>query len=193
MIKSATFLAYVPGQRLAPALALDLVKVNRKGEVQHLHLPPAPYEAPRVSPNGRQVAMSTDDGTEAAIWIHDLSQPFSARKLTVVGRNRFPVWSPDGRRIAFQSNRERDVAIFSQAADGSNAPVRLTSAEAGTTHTPESWSPSGNELLFVITKGRTNRLWRVSSSHQARPALRQRRIGDADVRDVFAKREVGRL
>ncbi|MGH9384447.1 MAG: protein kinase domain-containing protein, partial [Vicinamibacterales bacterium] len=155
-------LAYVPGQVLSPAVALDLVIVQRSGEVRHLHLAPAPYETPRVSPDGQQVAVSTDDGTEAGVWIHDLSKPSSLRKLTVAGRNRFPVWSPDGKRIAFQSNRDGDVAIFSQAADGSDAAVRLTTAEAGTTHTPESWSPSGNDLLFSIAKGATNTLWRLS-------------------------------
>ena len=161
-VSSSGTLAYVPGQPLPPALALDLVIVQRSGEARQLHLPPAPYESPRVSPDGRQVAVSTDDGPESSVWVHDLSQPSSLRKLTVGGRSRFPVWSPDGKRIAFQSNREGDVAIFAQAADGSDAPVRLTTAEAGTTHTPETWSPSGNDLLFTIAKSGTNTLWRLS-------------------------------
>jgi serine/threonine-protein kinase len=162
-------LVYVPGQRLPPALALDLVRVDRNGDVTHLHLPPAPYEAPRVSPDGRQVAISADDGTEANVWIHDLSSS-GVRKLTVTGRNRFPVWSPDGRRLAYQSDREGDLAIFAQAADGSSPPSRLTTAEAGTIHTPESWSPNGSDLLFAVTKGGTNTLWRVSlASRHAEP------------------------
>jgi serine/threonine-protein kinase len=155
-------LAYVPGQPVPPALALDLVQTDRKGGVRHLHLPAAPYEWPRVSPDGRQVATSTDDGNEASIWIHDLAQPSSLRKLTVMGRNRFPVWSPDGRRIAFQSTREGDIAIFAQAADGSDVPVRLTTAEKDVTHTPESWSPNGDDLLFAVAKEGTTSLWRLS-------------------------------
>ena len=156
-------LVYVPGQPVSPALALDLVQNDRKGGLRFLHLPAAPYEAPRVSPDGRLVAVSTDDGKEGNIWIHDLSRPSSARKLTVgAGRHRFPVWSPDGRRIVFQSNRGGDAALFSQAADGSDAPLRLTKAEAGAVHTPESWSPSGSDLLFTIAKDGTNRLMRLS-------------------------------
>jgi serine/threonine-protein kinase len=156
-------LVYVPGQPMSPALALDLVQSDRKGGVRFLHLPAAPYETPRVSPDGRLVAVGTDDGKEGNIWIHDLSRPSSARKLTVgMGRHRFPVWSPDGRRIVFQSNREGDTALFSQAADGSDAPLRMTKAEAGAVHTPESWSPSGTDLLFAISKDGTNRLMRLS-------------------------------
>jgi len=154
-------LAYVPGQPTAAPFALDLIDVDRGGTVRHLHLVSAPYEAPRVSPDGRQVAVSTDDGTDASVWIHDLSPPGSLRKLTVTGRNRFPVWSPDGKRIAFQSNREGDVAIFAQAADGSDVPVRLTTAPAGATHTPESWSSTGHDLLFTESKGGTNALWHL--------------------------------
>ena len=161
-VSDAGTLAYVPGQPAPAALALDLISVDRRGDVRHLHLLAAPYEAPRVSPDGRQVAMSTDDGTDASVWIHDLAQPRSLRKLTVAGRNRFPLWSPDSKRIAFQSNRGGDVAIFSQAADGSDAPARLTTAAAGAIHTPESWSPSGTDLLFDETKEGTNTLWRLS-------------------------------
>jgi len=156
-------LVYVPGQPVPPALALDLVHNDRKGGVRFLHLPAAPYETPRVSPDGRLVAVGTDDGKEGNIWIHDLSQRSSARKLTVgAGRHRFPLWSPDGRRIAFQSTRDGDAALFLQAADGSDAPLRLTTAEAGAVHTPESWSPSGSDLLFTIAKDGTNRLMRLS-------------------------------
>jgi serine/threonine-protein kinase len=158
-------LVYVPGQAVSPALALDLVRTDRKGGVRFLHLPIAPYETPRVSPDGGSIAVGADDGKEGNIWIHDLAVPSSARKLTVgPGRHRFPVWSPDGRRIAFQSNRDGDIAVFAQAANGSDAPVRLTTAEAGAVHTPESWSPDGGTLLFTIAKDGTYRLWRLSVS-----------------------------
>lgn len=58
--------------------------------------------------------------------------------------------------MAFQSDREGDLGIFRQRADGTaGSPERMTRAESGTSHVPESWSPSGDTLLFNITKGST--------------------------------------
>jgi Tol biopolymer transport system component len=74
------------------------------------------------------------------------------RRLTYGGINRFPVWSGDGRRIAFQTAREGDRAIFSQSADGAGGVERLTKAAPGEEHRPESWSRDGAHLLFSILK-----------------------------------------
>jgi Tol biopolymer transport system component len=81
------------------------------------------------------------------------------RRLTYEGRNQSPVWSPDGKRLAFQSDREGDPALFVQNADGTGAAVRLTRPEKGAAHIPESWSRDGRYLSFSITKGATSSLW----------------------------------
>jgi len=153
-------LAYLPGQPMPAALAMDLVISDRTGQLEHLHLPPAPYETPRVSPDGRTIAVSTDDGTEASVWVRDLSGSSSIRRLTLDGRNRFPVWSAAGKRIAFQSDRDKDLAIFSQAADGGDAATRLTTPEAGTAHLPEFWSAT--HLFFSVVRGPSVSLWALS-------------------------------
>jgi Tol biopolymer transport system component len=87
------------------------------------------------------------------IGIYDLSGTMAMRRLTVSGSNRFPIWSPDGRRVAFQSDREGDPGLFWQRADGSGAPERLTKPEPGTSHEPDAWSPDGQTLLFEVVKG----------------------------------------
>lgn len=140
-------LVYVPGQPLPARMALDLVITDRAGGLEHLYLPPAAYETPRVSPDKRHVAVSTDDGREATVWVKELSGTSVMRRLTIGGRSRLPVWSPDSRRIAFQSDRGGDLGIYVQAADGSDTPQRLTAAAAGAAHIPESWS--AGHLLFT--------------------------------------------
>jgi Tol biopolymer transport system component len=142
------------------ALAMDLVITDRQGHIEHLHLPPAPYETPRISPDGGMLAVGTDDGNDASVWVRDVAGASSIHRLATGGRNRFPVWSADGKRIAFQSNREKDLAIFSQAANGSDAPARLTTPEAGTGHVPESWSSS--HLLYSVVRGESTSLWALS-------------------------------
>src|SRR4029453_959086 len=75
------------------------------------------------------------------------------RRLTLEGHNGFPVWSPDGQRVAFQSDRGGDLSIFAQRADGTGSVERLTTAEKDVAHVPESWSPDGRHLVFSVVKG----------------------------------------
>jgi serine/threonine protein kinase/Tol biopolymer transport system component len=155
-------LVYIPGPTAPSQEQRELVVMDRTARIESLKLPARPYESPRVSPDGKRLAVHTDDGKEAIVWTYDLSGATSMRRLTLEGKNRFPIWSPDGQRVAFQSDRERDAAIFAQRADGSAPAERLTKADEGTAHLPESWSPDGKTLLFTQTRGSTSTLWAFS-------------------------------
>jgi len=141
-------LLYVPGPSVVASSQRDLALLDLKGGASPLKLRPAPYEHPRLSPDGTRVAFNSDTGMETIVWIYDLSGTTAMRRLTLVGRNRFPVWSPDGQHVAFQSDREGDVGIFRQRADGAGTAERLTKADPGTSHVPQSWSPDGRYLLY---------------------------------------------
>ena len=84
------------------------------------------------------------------------------RRLTFGGRNRFPIWSADGQHVAFQLDRDGDLGIFWQRADGTGAAERLTKPDQGTSHVPQSWSPDGKRFLFEATKGSNISLWMFS-------------------------------
>jgi WD40-like Beta Propeller Repeat len=105
-------------------------------------------------PTATRIAFGSDDSKDANIWIYELSGTTSMRQLTFGGRNRFPIWSANGQRVVFQSDREGDFGIFWQRADGTGTAERLTRAEPGASHVPESWSRTGDRLLFGVTKGR---------------------------------------
>jgi eukaryotic-like serine/threonine-protein kinase len=153
-------LVYVRGPVSASAL-LDIGLMDRKGKVEPLRLPPETYEWPRVSPDGKRLAVASDDDKEATIWIYDLSGTRAMQRLTSGGNNRFPIWNSDSKRVAFQSDRDGDLAIFWQAADGGVA-ERLTRPAPSESHAPESWSPKGDTFLFSITKGSDVSLWTFS-------------------------------
>jgi eukaryotic-like serine/threonine-protein kinase len=71
-------------------------------------------------------------------------------RLTFEGNfNVNPAWTPDGKRIAFTSNKEGPQSIFWQLADGSGGLERLTTGEYNNNHVPMSWSPDGQLLAFI--------------------------------------------
>jgi eukaryotic-like serine/threonine-protein kinase len=155
-------LIYLAGPSSTSSARSDIAVMDFNGSEKPLKLSPAPYEHPRVSPDGQQIAFDSDDGKEAIVWIYNLSGATAMRRLTFGGRNRFPIWSADGERIAFQSSRDGDLGIFSQRADGTGAAERLTNPERGTAHVPDSWTANGQQLLFEMIKGRTVSLWTLS-------------------------------
>jgi serine/threonine-protein kinase len=131
-----------------------LALVDRTGARKQMPIPPGNYFNPRISPNGKQLAVNSDDGKEVAIWIYDLAGTNSMRRLTFRGANRFPLWSSDGLRVVFQSDREKDFGLFWQRADGNGPAERLTKPAAETSnHAPDSWSPDGKTLLFSVLPG----------------------------------------
>jgi Tol biopolymer transport system component len=150
-VSASGSLVYLPGPAAPTGSLQNVAYINRNGAFESLKLTPANYEYPRISPDGKRVAVGIDDGKEANIWTYDLSRTNAIRQLTFGGgRNRFPVWSADGQYVAFQSDRDGDRAIFWQRADGMAQAVRLTRPEAGVTHVPDSWSPKNDQLLIDV-------------------------------------------
>jgi serine/threonine-protein kinase len=156
---STGVLTWVPGPVTGGWSNGDLSWTDKTGRNELLNLPPGQYETPRVSPDGRLASVGSVDASGTHIWVVDLSGTHSMRRLTFAGKNAYPVWSADGQRLAFQSDRDGDLGIFWQRADGAGTAERLTRAEPGVAHVPESWSPDGQHLLFSATKGNDFSLW----------------------------------
>jgi serine/threonine-protein kinase len=160
-------LIYVPGgvSTTAPS---TLALVSRDGSVHPLSLPPQPYHHPRISPDGHNLVFETDDGKEAVIWIYGLSGDGPPRQLTFGGRNRSPIWTPDGRRVTFASDRDGTISLFWQAADGSGTAERLLKGEATTPWRPEAWTPDGKTLAFVHDSG-VGDIWTLTPGGESKP------------------------
>jgi hypothetical protein len=140
-------LAYLAGA--ATAQQRTLVWVDRQGHEEAIKAPPRAYAYARLSPDGTRVALDIRD-QDNDIWIWDLARQTLARLTFDPGLNRGPVWTPDGKRLAFSAQREGSENIYWQAADGSGTPEALTNipnARIG----PDAISPDGTQLLFVQT------------------------------------------
>ena len=147
-------LVYLPGPATGSSALRNVVL-----DATPLKLRSADYVHPRVSPDGRVLAVGQNSGRESDIWMYDLSEQSEIRRLTYGGHNRFPVWSGDGRRVTFQSARDGDRAIFWQSANGASGAERLTKPAQGEEHIPESWSRDGKRLLFSVFKDAKFSLW----------------------------------
>src|SRR5262245_3502638 len=140
-------LVYATGS--LPTLPLGtLVWVDRNGKLVRLSDRQAFYQQPRISPEiGRaSVAMTGPDGN-VDVWVVDAARGTHTRLTTDPNAEGAPVWTPDGKRIAFASARVGANALHWMPADGSGTAEALTK---GTTQIQiaTSWLPDGTTLAF---------------------------------------------
>ena len=159
---------YVPGRFVSSDR--QLMTVDRTGNAIPLAAPARAYSAPRVSPDGQKLLV-TITGTTEALWMYDISRG-ALNQLTFEASSSFPVWTPDGQRIAFSSNRAGVLNLFWSRLDGASTPERL--APSDTIQLPGSWSPDGRTLAFVERHSVTGRdIWMLplTGDHKPSPFL----------------------
>ena len=115
---------------------------------------------PRFSPDGQRIALERDPSLTGAgsfdIWIYELKRKVMTRQTFDPAGNIRPVWSPDGRQIAFASRRDQGVyQVFRKNADGAGAEEQMTHGPYSNSRAPTSWSPDGHYLLFREQHPRT--------------------------------------
>jgi len=160
-------LIYVPASATGGTAATQtttVTVVDYGGAGSPLPLPGNRYVSVRVSPDGTQLALGTDD---ANIWVYDLSGKTTLRRLTLTGKNRYPVWAGDSKHILFQSDRETDLAIYWQLADGTGMAERLTKPGPGNTHYPESWLPGQRKFSYWDGESQDVRIFSIDDKKDA--------------------------
>ena len=116
-------------------------------------MPAAEYLSPRLSPDGKRLAVQTFEEGVGVLWIYDLTAEGAIQQFTFEGDNQRPLWTPDGERVTFASDRDGTMSIYWKPADGSGVAEPLTTADEGTYHLPSSWSPDGQVLAYMMRTG----------------------------------------
>jgi Tol biopolymer transport system component len=105
------------------------------------------YANPAISPDGTRVALAVGPATSRDIWILDVARGTRSRLTFDPASDDAPVWSPDGKNIAFSSNRSGSGELYVKSADGSGDERRLFKSDGAIT--PTSWSKDARFLLFT--------------------------------------------
>ena len=103
----------------------EVVSVGANGTVSPLLAEPRAYAFPRLSPDGRRLAIAVGSADRRDVWLFDLSSQTMTRLTSEGATNDRPEWSPDGKRVLYRAERGVRSGIWSRPADlsGTEAPI----------------------------------------------------------------------
>jgi serine/threonine-protein kinase len=159
-------LAFLPGEldtgRRKP------VWIGRDGVTEPTGPEIGPHRQIALSPDNRQVALISGTGQNDDLWVHDLERDTTSR-LTFEGSAAEPIWSPDGKHIAYATTQEgREANVHWKAADGSSEAEPLWAAEQQ--GLPMSFSPDGRYLLIDRLEGsEVSDIWVLDMEERGEP------------------------
>jgi Tol biopolymer transport system component len=143
--------------RSAPgANLIRLVWVDRTGKELGTICDPADYRVMSLSPDGKRLAIWRD----LDIWMIDLVRNLATRVTFDRSNNGSPVWSPDGSRIVFHSNRTGKLSLYQCTTKGSEGETLFMSS--GRPLNPSDYSMDGKYIAVLTPEGGSQSIWVLS-------------------------------
>jgi eukaryotic-like serine/threonine-protein kinase len=130
----------------------------------------------RISPQGDRIALTLDIGT-MDIWVLDLARGVRTRLTFGPIQNNSPVWSPDGKWIAFVSDRNGHANLMRKPSDGSGAEEILYTGTQLITAT--DWSRDGKFLIYSLGNVGNADIWALPLQGERTPSLVVPHAGNA--------------
>ena len=133
----------------APSRSVAAVWLDATGQpAGRLGIPAGNYSRARISPDGTQaVFVKSISPSESSLWLVDLIRGSALALSSGGGRNDTPVWSPDGSRIVFASDRDGPQDLFTKTVGDTTPEKPLYGSDVPFKH-PTSWSPDGKWIVF---------------------------------------------
>jgi len=145
-VSETGLLVYLEGaNELEP---FPIVWVDREGRSQTLWGQAGIYGTPRLSPDGGRLAVSVQRDQSWDIWVYDLEREVATRVTFGESYDADPVWSPDGRWLAYELEVDGADGIYRKRTDGTGEAEVLLAAGAHTFPAPQSWSPDGRFIAM---------------------------------------------
>ena len=110
---------------------------------------PADYIHPRLSPDAKRVAYHMLEPTTGRtdIWIQELNNANRYRLTLDPTRSRTPVWSPDGKKLAYYSLRSGKSALYIKDLNGVGTETEIREPDNILVGVPTDWTPDGSNLI----------------------------------------------
>ncbi|MCM3881032.1 MAG: hypothetical protein ND807_13060 [Vicinamibacterales bacterium] len=144
-----------------------LVRVDRAGRYSALPASAEVYQSPRISPDGRRLAVVVRPGVMTRdIRVLDADRADRVLLTLQGGDNQSPAWMPDSRRLTFGSNRDGVQKIYVASVGGAD-PKPLFSIDVSVSRNPASWTRIPPQLaLYEISavRRRDVMIYRVGES-----------------------------
>jgi Tol biopolymer transport system component/predicted Ser/Thr protein kinase len=140
---------------------------DRNGKVLEVTGQRGSYQSVSLSPDGTQFAGDAVAGATSDLWVYDLTRKSKARLTSDPGMDSAPVWSPDGRWIAFDAIRGAVQAIYRKSANGTG-PEEVLFQHGSTVHLYD-WSRDGKYLLFAAAGGGFRDLYALPLEGERKP------------------------
>ena len=141
-------LVYVPTSSTTQIRGTRLVSVSGSGQPTLIPAEPHDYSDPRVSPDGRFIAAHLQ-GDQNDIWVTDVVRGTLVRLSYDAGEDETPVWSPDGKVVAWAGSRANLLrGIFRRPADGTGTEELIWQLE-NHAHVRD-WTPDGRSLVIEV-------------------------------------------
>jgi serine/threonine protein kinase/Tol biopolymer transport system component len=139
-----------------------LVWLDRTGKNLGNVGPAGGIDAMALSADGSRVALTKQDSGNVDIWILDVHRNVPTKFTFDTAVDWDPVWSPDGKRLAFASLRDGLNQIYWKDSSGIGNEEKVS--ESAEHQRPKAWSPDGKFLLFMHRDANSNiyNLWTMS-------------------------------
>ncbi len=159
-------MVYVPGNERPRHDAL--VWVDRSGLEQPTGASGGTYFQPRLSPDGNRIAVTVGGGDHDDLWLYNLARKTWSR-FTSEGNSGFPVWTPDGRRLTYVSDKAGPDNMYLKPLDGSGQDERVLASDRP--NYPFSWSPDGVLAFVSVSLRSLQDVWILRPDQQGRPTV----------------------